>query len=91
MTSIINSINKDCPGLAPDAEVYVFKIFDKNSEQNTEWFLNAFDYAVELGIDIINLSNGGANFMDEPFINKINEVTSKNVIVVSAIGNEGPM
>ena len=32
MTSIINSVNKDCPGLAPDAEVYVFKIFDKNSE-----------------------------------------------------------
>ena len=28
--------------------------------------------------------------MDKPFIEKINELTAHGVIVVSAIGNEGP-
>lgn len=64
MTSVINSKKDDCPGLAPDAEIYVFKIFNSNQEQSTDWFLKAFDYAMELGVDIINLSNGGTNFLD---------------------------
>jgi len=41
-------------------------------------------------IDIVNLSNGGNDFLDEPFIDKINELTASGVIVISAIGNEGP-
>jgi membrane-bound transcription factor site-1 protease len=41
-------------------------------------------------IDIINLSNGSSDFLDEPFTDKLNELTAKGVIIVSAIGNEGP-
>jgi len=41
-------------------------------------------------IDIINLSNGSSDFMDLPFIEKINELIANGVIVISAIGNEGP-
>ena len=90
ITSVIASQDEDCPGLAPDAEVYVFKIFNSQGESYTEWFLAAFDKVLELGIDVVNLSNGGNDFMDEPFIAKINQLTSEGVIVVSAIGNEGP-
>lgn len=56
----------------------------------TSWFINAFDYVLQNGIDIINLSSGSSDFLDQPFIDKINEVTASGVIVVSAIGNEGP-
>lgn len=42
------------------------------------------------GIDIVNLSNGGNDFLDQPFTDKINELIANGVIVVSAIGNEGP-
>lgn len=90
ITSVIASEDQDCPGLAPDAEVYVFKLFTGESESYTQWFLDAFDKVLELGIDVVNLSNGGNDFMDEPFITKINQLTSEGVIVVSAIGNEGP-
>jgi membrane-bound transcription factor site-1 protease len=41
-------------------------------------------------IDIINLSNGSNDYMDKPFIDKINELIANGVIVISAIGNEGP-
>lgn len=72
ITSVIASEDEDCPGLAPDAEVYVFKLFTGESESYTQWFLEAFDKVLELGIDVVNLSNGGNDFMDEPFIAKIN-------------------
>ena len=39
---------------------------------------------------MINLSNGSSDFLDEPFIDKINELTANGVVIVSAIGNEGP-
>lgn len=38
----------------------------------------------------MNLSNGSSDFLDIPFIEKINELTAHGVIIVSAIGNEGP-
>lgn len=30
MSSVIGSINEDCPGIAPDAQIYVFKLFSDN-------------------------------------------------------------
>lgn len=83
-------MNSDCPGIAPDAEIYIFKLFTENRVSYTSWFLDAFNYVLDHGIDIINLSNGSSDFLDEPFIDKINELTANGVIIVSAIGNEGP-
>ena len=90
ITSVIGSTNDECPGLAPDAELYVFKLFTGVHESSHQGFIDAFNKVEELGIDIINLSNGGNDFMDQPFIEKINELTAKGIIVISAIGNEGP-
>jgi len=56
----------------------------------TSWFLDAFNFVLQNGIDIVNLSNGSSDFLDIPFIEKINELTANGVIIVSAIGNEGP-
>lgn len=90
IASVIGSKNNKCPGIAPEAELYIFKVFNKDHESYTEWFLNAFNYAIEKGIDIINLSNGSSDFQDNPFIDKINEITGKGITVVSSIGNDGP-
>lgn len=40
---------------------------------------------------MLNLSIGGPDFMDQPFIDKVWELTANNVIMVSAIGNDGPL
>lgn len=30
IASMIGSVNEDCPGIAPDAEIYIFKVFSNN-------------------------------------------------------------
>ena len=39
----------------------------------TSWFLDAFNYALFLGVDIVNLSIGGPDFMDQPFVEKVGQ------------------
>lgn len=37
----------------------------------TSWFLDAFNYAIHTKMNILNLSIGGPDFMDLPFIEKV--------------------
>lgn len=54
---------KECLGIAPDANIYIFKVFTKNQISYTSWFLDAFNYAIIKKIDVLNLSIGGPDFM----------------------------
>ena len=90
IASVVGSLNPDCPGIAPDAEIYILKLFTSKRESYTSWFLEAFDFILENDIDIVNLSNGGSDFLDQPFVAKLDELSAKGVVIVSAIGNEGP-
>ncbi len=78
--------SKECLGMAPDANLYVFKVFTNNQVSYTSWFLAAFNHALRSDIDVLNLSIGGPDFMDKPFVEKVWELSSKNIIMVSAIG-----
>ncbi|XP_042382755.1 subtilisin-like protease SBT6.1 isoform X3 [Zingiber officinale] len=57
----------------------------------TSWFLDAFNYAIATNMDVLNLSIGGPDFLDLPFVEKVWELTANNIIMVSAIGNDGPL
>ncbi|XP_051131575.1 subtilisin-like protease SBT6.1 isoform X2 [Andrographis paniculata] len=57
----------------------------------TSWFLDAFNYAIASQIDVLNLSIGGPDYLDLPFVEKVWEITANNIIMVSAIGNDGPL
>ena len=57
----------------------------------TSWFLDAFNYAILKGINVLNLSIGGPDFLDRPFVEKVWELTANGLIMVSAIGNDGPL
>lgn len=57
----------------------------------TSWFLDAFNYAILTKVTVLNLSIGGPDFMDHPFVDKVWELTANGVIMVSAIGNDGPL
>uniref|UniRef100_A0A336MN80 Membrane-bound transcription factor site-1 protease n=1 Tax=Culicoides sonorensis TaxID=179676 RepID=A0A336MN80_CULSO len=83
--------SKECLGFAPDAELYIFRVFTNNQVSYTSWFLDAFNYAIFKGINILNLSIGGPDFLDKPFVEKVQELTANKVIMVSAIGNDGPL
>jgi membrane-bound transcription factor site-1 protease len=82
---------ESCPGIAPDVELHIFRIFTKSQKAYTSWFLDAFNMAIFLGIDVLNLSIGGPDHMDFPFTSKIDEMAANGIIVVSAIGNDGPL
>lgn len=45
MSSVIGSKNPDCPGIAPEAEIFIIKVFNADKESYTSWFLEAFNYA----------------------------------------------
>jgi membrane-bound transcription factor site-1 protease len=91
VAGVIAGSDERCRGMAPDVEMHVFRIFNKSQKAYTSWFLDAFNYAMYLGIDVINLSIGGPDFGDLPFVDKIDEMAANGIIIVSAVGNDGPV
>ncbi|XP_043464380.1 membrane-bound transcription factor site-1 protease [Leptopilina heterotoma] len=91
VAGVIASSSKECFGLAPDAELHIFRVFTNSQVSYTSWFLDAFNYAILTKVTVLNLSIGGPDFMDHPFVDKVWELTANGVIMVSAIGNDGPL
>ena len=90
VAGLIGSRNPECPGIAPEAEIYILKLFNDDEMTYSAWFLDAFNFVLDNDIDIVNLSTASKDTRDNPFIEKIEELTAAGVIVVSAIGNDGP-
>eukprot|EP00983_Pelagomonas_calceolata_P087455 1156961-Pelagomonas_calceolata.AAC.4 len=44
----------------------------------TSWFLDAFNYAIFSRVNIINLSIGGPDFLDHPFVDKVGGLQSND-------------
>lgn len=63
--------SQDCLGFAPDSDLYIFRVFTNNQVSYTSWFLDAFNYAILKKINVLNLSIGGPDFMDHPFVDKV--------------------
>lgn len=91
VAGIIASRGNECYGFAPEAQLHIFKVFTSQQISYTSWFLDAFNYVLLSGINILNLSIGGPDYLDTPFVDKVWELSANNVIVVSAIGNDGPL
>ncbi|KAK0161115.1 hypothetical protein PV327_009627 [Microctonus hyperodae] len=91
VAGVIASSSRDCLGIAPDSELHIFRVFTNEQVSYTSWFLDAFNYAILSKITVLNLSIGGPDFMDHPFVDKVWELTANGVIMVSAIGNDGPL
>lgn len=68
--------NKECLGFAPDAELHIFRVFTNNQVSYTSWFLDAFNYAILKKINVLNLSIGGPDFLDQPFVDKVSSACS---------------
>ena len=45
----------------------------------TSWFLDAFNYAILKKVNVLNLSIGGPDFMDQPFVDKVWDVCTDTV------------
>lgn len=91
IAGVIASQSDDCPGFAPDAAIHSYRVFTSRRVSYTSWFLDALNHAIFSGIDVLNLSIGGPDFLDKPFVDKVMEASANDIIVVSAIGNDGPI
>ncbi|XP_047170955.1 subtilisin-like protease SBT6.1 isoform X2 [Vigna umbellata] len=91
VAGVIAGVDSECLGFAPDTEIYAFRVFTDAQVSYTSWFLDAFNYAIATNMDVLNLSIGGPDYLDLPFVEKIWEITANNIIMVSAIGNDGPL
>ena len=57
-----------------------YKNFKRNPEIN---FINYSFCPIPEGIHVLNLSIGGPDFKDLPFVEKVWELTANNVIMIS--------
>lgn len=72
MTGTVASRDTEgCPGLAPNAEVTIVRVFDSTQTSTTAWFLDGFNFALHRRFDIINLAVGGPDFRDDAFASKV--------------------
>jgi subtilisin family serine protease len=78
------------PGVAPNASLYAIRVFGCAGSVNDDVLLQAMDWAVNNGMDVINMSLG-ANFGSASDADSVaaSNTAKDGVIVVSASGNAG--
>lgn len=85
-------------GMAPDAELFVFKILDEKGDGKTEDALSALDWLLhnhkKYNIRLLNFSMGyrldAKKSLQIQLMDKLNLLWNEGVIIVTAAGNNGP-
>jgi major intracellular serine protease len=80
--------NTGVVGVAPEANLLIIKVLDKNGSGQYEWIINGINYAIEQRADIISMSLGGPEDLPE-LHTAIQKAISNNILVICAAGNEG--
>ncbi|WP_108669225.1 S8 family serine peptidase [Peribacillus acanthi] len=77
-------------GIAPDAQIYAYRVLGPGGSGATEGIIAAIDHAVAEGMDVMNLSLG-ANYNDPmyPTSIAINNAVLSGVTAIVAAGNAG--
>lgn len=75
-------------GVAPEANLLIVKVLNRNGSGQYDWIIQGIHYAIEQQVDIISMSLGGPNDMPE-LRQAIKKAIAHNILVVCAAGNEG--
>ncbi len=76
------------PGVAPEADLYAVRVF--GCEGSTNMVVPAIDWAVDNGMDVINMSLGSPyGRADEPDAIASANAVAAGVVVIAAAGNDG--
>ena len=76
--------------IAPGSKLLAYRVVDYNGLVKSSDVIRAMDLAVSDGADIINLSLGSMAESNE-LRKSIKEITRSGIIVVTAVGNSGPI
>ena len=76
-------------GINPKAQIIPIKYYNKehSGQESLKAFLSALNKAVDMNVDIINISGGGEDSSQEELA-IIKKAEEKGIIVISAAGNE---
>lgn len=79
-------------GVAPEASIYVAKVLDKYGSGSMSGVMAGVEWAVEQGVDVINLSLGGSGSSDgqDALSLTCNAAVEQGITVFVAAGNAGP-
>lgn len=76
------------PGVAPQADLYALRVFGCTG--STDVVVDAIDWAVDHGMNVINMSLGGAfGRSDDPDAVAASNAVAAGVVVVASAGNSG--
>jgi minor extracellular serine protease Vpr len=77
-------------GVAPKAKILAYKVSENGEAVSSDLIIKAIDKAIEDGANIINISLG-VNKTNANIEHAVNRALAKEIFVVTAAGNDGPM
>jgi len=89
-------------GVAPDVEIYAFKVLDSGGSGYSDDIISAIERSIDLDndgnimenendyVDVISMSLGGGGNPDDPTSITIDNIVNAGIIAVIAAGNSGP-
>ena len=79
-------------GVAPEASLYAAKVLDRNGSGSMSGVMAGVEWAVEQGVQVINLSLGGSGSSDgqDALSMTCNAAVAEGIVVCAAAGNAGP-
>lgn len=76
-------------GVAPDVELYIAQVLDKDGKGRAVDIMNGINYAIENNVDILCMSLGTITELPSMIKERIIQAHRKGIIMVCASGNEG--
>lgn len=77
-------------GISPKSKILAYKVSENGEAVSSDLIIKAIDKAIEDGADIINISLG-VNKTNASIEHAVNRALEKEIFVVTAAGNDGPM
>ncbi|GAK07027.1 S8 family serine peptidase [Geomicrobium sp. JCM 19038] len=87
----IIAANGRVKGVAPEAELYIYRALGPEGQGSTAFILEAIERAIDDEVDVLNLSLGSPiNGPDWPTSLALDKATEAGIITVTSNGNSGP-
>lgn len=91
VAGIIAASNNDSGvvGVAPNAKIYALKILNSTGSGYTSAIIQALDWAINNGVNIVNLSFGTVNYPGTSLEDALINAEAKGLTIIASAGNNG--